>query len=97
MRYLAGLLLLLANVCALASPSGVVISQFQIRGPAGGNDEFIEIQNRGTANVAIGGWTLRSCASGSGYLTTRETVAAGVVLRPGQYYLFAKNASSGGY
>lgn len=96
MRYLACLLLLLANVCAFASPSGVVISQFQIRGPAGGNDEFIEIQNQGLVNVPIGGWKLRGCVSTSGVLGDRATVPGGVVLRPGQYYLFV-NTASGGY
>jgi|GEM_PF-484068 len=78
------------------SSSGVVISQFAVRGPAGGNDEFVEINNAGAASVAIGGWTLQGCANGSpGTASVRATVPAGTVLLPGRYYLFANTAASG--
>ena len=82
---------------AFASPSGVVISGFQVRGPAGGNDEYIELQNRSSVNVDISGWTVGGCAQGSpGNLSTRATVGANIILAPGQYYLFT-NSASGGY
>jgi hypothetical protein len=86
----------LLPVAAVASTSGVVISEFRTRGPVGGNDEFIELRNAGTAAVDISGWLLQGCASGSpGNPSTRATVVAGVVLGPGQSYLFANNAAAG--
>ena len=77
--------------------SGVVISQFSVRGPAGGNDEFVELFNTTSAPIAIGGWTLQGCANGSpGNASIRATVPAGTTLAAGQYYLFA-NIGSAGY
>ena len=88
---------LLLAPSAFASPSGVVISGFQVRGPAGGNDEYIEIRNTGAGNVDISGWRLQGCAAASpGNASNRATVSAEVVLAPGQYYLFT-NSASGGY
>ncbi|WP_293373534.1 lamin tail domain-containing protein [Nevskia sp.] len=76
--------------------SGVVISQFAVRGPAGGNDEFVEIFNTSSAPIAIGGWTLQGCANGTpGNPSVRTTVPAGTVLLAGQYYLFANTAAAG--
>ena len=49
----------LAAPAAQADPSTtIVISKIMTRGPAGGNDEFIELKNKSTASVAIGGWQL---------------------------------------
>jgi len=81
---------------AFASPSGVVISGFQVRGPAGGNDEYIELRNTSAGAVDISGWKLQGCGSASpGTAGTRATVAAGVTLTAGQYYLFTNNGSAG--
>src|SRR4029077_16302877 len=89
-------LLSIAALPALASPSGVVISGFQVRGPAGGNDEYIELRNTSGGNVDISGWKLQGCGSASpGTAGTRATVAAGVTLTAGQYYLFTNNGSAG--
>ena len=83
---------------AAASTSGVVISEFRARGPLGGNDEFVELRNAGAAPVDISGWLLQGCASGTpGAASTRATVSPGVVLAPGQSYLFANNNAIGGY
>jgi len=77
--------------------SGVVISQFAVRGPAGGNDEFVELFNAGASPVAIGGWTLQGCANGTpGNASIRATVPAGVTLAAGQFYLLA-NPTAPGY
>jgi endonuclease/exonuclease/phosphatase family metal-dependent hydrolase len=93
---LAGFTLGLGAAPADASASGVVISEFRTRGPVGGNDEFIELRNAGPAPVDISGWLLQGCASGSpGNASTRATVDDGVVLAPGQSYLFANTASAG--
>jgi predicted extracellular nuclease len=99
-RLVLGLVLLLATVAgaapAVASTSGVVISEFRTRGPVGGNDEFIELRNAGTVPVNISGWLLQGCASGTpGAASTRATVNAGVTLSPGQSYLFANTTSPG--
>ena len=81
---------------SFASPSGVVISGFQTRGPAGGNDEYIELRNTGASNVDISGWLVQGCASGTpGNASTRATVGANIILTPGQYYLFTNNGSAG--
>ena len=75
---------------------GVVISQFAVRGPAGGNDEFVEIFNSGSSPVAIGGWTLQGCANGTpGNPAVRATVPGGTSLAAGQFYLFANTAAAG--
>jgi len=95
----AGSLLIVAGllpVAAVASTSGVVISEFRTRGPAGGNDEYVELRNAGPAPVDISGWLLQGCASGTpGIASNRATVAAGVVLGPGQSYLFANTTAPG--
>ncbi|HEX5603691.1 MAG TPA: lamin tail domain-containing protein, partial [Pyrinomonadaceae bacterium] len=42
-----------------AISSNIVISEFRVRGPAGGNDEFVELYTLSGAPVAIGGWAVR--------------------------------------
>lgn len=83
---------------ALASASGVVISEFRFRGPTGGNDEFVELLNTSSTAVAIGGWKLKGCVSSSGNIdtTVRTTVPAGVVLQPGEHYLFTNSQGYSG-
>ena len=78
-----------------ASPSGVVISEFRARGPAGGNDEFVELFNAGATPVNVGGWQLLGCVAGTGALGARATIANGVSLAPGAHYLFTNSAASG--
>ena len=79
-----------------APPDGVVISEFRVRGPVGGNDEFVELRNTSAAPVEISGWRLEGCQQGSpGTPSTRATVGADVFLPAGGSYLFANNASSG--
>jgi predicted extracellular nuclease len=79
-----------------ATPNGLVISEFRFRGPAGGNDEFIELLNTSEGNIDISGYALQGCASASGAPSTRATVPSGVVLEPDQHYLFT-NSAAGGY
>ena len=90
-----------APAAALASPSGVVISGFQVRGPLGGNDEYVEIRNTSANPVDISGWKLQGCTAGTaaapGAPSTRATVGAGIVLSAGQYFLFTNNTASTGY
>ncbi len=88
--------LLFSLAPALASPNGVVISELRTRGPAGGNDEFVELFNTSTNDVDISGYRLQGCATSGGAASNRTTVPAGTVLEPGDHYLFT-NSASGGY
>jgi uncharacterized repeat protein (TIGR01451 family) len=72
----------------------VVISEFRVRGPNGGNDEFVEIYNLSSSAVNIGGWKMKG-SNNSGTTSTRATVAAGVTLNPGCHFLFTNTAASG--
>ncbi len=81
---------------AFASPSGVVISAFQVRGTAGASDEFVELRNTGATPVSISGWKLQGCANGSpGNASDRATIPASVTLQAGQYYLLANSGYAG--
>jgi hypothetical protein len=81
---------------ALASASGVVISEFRFRGPAGGNDEFVELFNTASDPVDVSGWRLQGCSSTTGVASARATIPANVTLASGEHYLFA-NTAAGGY
>src|SRR5436190_9671175 len=86
---------LLVPAAAASASTDIVISEFRARGPAGGNDEYVEIRNKSAAPVAIGGLQLQGCASGTGTIGNRATVPAGVTLAAGQAYLFVNNAAGG--
>jgi hypothetical protein len=75
--------------------STVVISEFRVRGPNGGSDEFVELFNLSSSPVDISGWKLRG-SNAAGTIGTRATVPAGVVLDPGCHYLFTNSSTSGG-
>ena len=89
-----GYLNFLPSVRAVSST--VVISEFRTRGPAGANDEFIEIYNLSSSAVNISGWKIKG-SNGSGTVSTRATVENDVVLGPGCHYLLINDNSSGGY
>jgi len=72
----------------------VVISEFRVRGPNGGSDEFVELYNPTALPVDISGWKLRGSNS-SGSVSVRATVTSRV-LPPGGFFLFT-NAATGGY
>jgi P pilus assembly chaperone PapD len=74
--------------------SNVVISEFRFRGPTGGNDEFIELYNPTTSPIDISGWLIRGSNNG-GTVSTRATISAPIILRPGQYYLVANTGYTG--
>ena len=65
-----------------APPGEIVISEFRTRGPAGGNDEFVELRNRSAGRVEISGWRLQGCAAGTpGVPSNRVTVNSDVFLQ----------------
>jgi hypothetical protein len=101
-RWKAALLVAVALATVLASSqdpravsSDVVISEFRVRGPNGGNDEFVELYNASAAAVNIGGWKINGSNSG-GATSTRATVLAGTVLSPGCHFLVTNSGTSGG-
>ncbi len=92
---LGALLALAGSAHAFAASTTVVVSEFRVRGPVGGSDEFVELYNKSASPVAIGGWKLRG-SNASGTISTRATVPAGRILGPGCHYLFTNSSTSGG-
>ena len=90
---LAVLAALLSAAPAAAQSTTIVISEYRTRGPAGGNDEFIELRNRSAAPVDIGGYRVNG-SNASGTVSTRATIPAGVTLGAGCAYLLANSAGS---
>jgi len=70
------------------------ITQFRVRGPAGGNDEFVELQNTGTAPLDVSGYKLNA-SNATGTTGTRSTLPAGTTIAPGCFLLLANSAASG--
>ncbi len=70
------------------------ITQFRARGPAGGNDEFVEVQNTGTAALDLSGYKLNA-SNASGTTGTRFTFPTGTAVAPGCFLLLANKAASG--
>lgn len=80
---------------AAAVSSTVVISEFRTRGPAGANDEFIELFNLSLSTVDIGGWVIKGSNS-DGTVTTKAIISNGVTLNPGCHFLLT-NSNTNGY
>jgi uncharacterized protein len=80
---------------ALAGSSTVVISEFRVRGPNGGSDEFVELYNLSGSPVDISGWKLQG-SNNAGTVSTRATVPSGKIIGSGCHYLFTNSSTSGG-
>ena len=93
-------LCLLAALCApltvslRAVSTTIVISEFRTRGPAGGNDEFVEIHNVSSSPIDISGWKIRA-SNAAGTVGTRVTINAGTTLGPGCFFLAVNNVAGG--
>ena len=92
-----GLWLALAGVASTfaAQATDLTLNQFRVRGPAGGNDEFVELFNAGAAPLDLSGYKLNA-SNASGTTGTRLTFPAGTTIRPGCFLLLT-NSASGGY
>ncbi len=95
--------LLLSALVPLVAPARVgavsddiVISEFRVRGPIGGNDEFVELFNASTSAVDVGGWMLRG-SNASGTTGVRATIPAGTTIGPGCYLLLTNATPDTGY
>ena len=73
--------------------SGIVISEYRLRGPNGTNDEFIELFNGGVADVDVSSWTLRS-STGTGAISGLTTLPANTRIRRGCFYIIANTAAA---
>lgn len=89
----AALVGVFASVAAQAAD--LSISQFRVRGPAGGNDEFVELFNAGSTAIDLSGYKLNA-SNVSGTTGTRLTFASGASIAPGCHVLLT-NSASGGY
>jgi predicted extracellular nuclease len=78
-----------------AQAADLSISQFRVRGPAGGNDEFVELFNGGSKSLDLSGYKLNA-SNASGTTGTRLTLPAGTSV-PAGCYLLLTNGASGGY
>ncbi|HXI28362.1 MAG TPA: choice-of-anchor D domain-containing protein [Vicinamibacterales bacterium] len=74
--------------------TAIVISEFRFRGPAGGNDEFIEILNTTDAAIDISGYTIHG-SNNAGTNSTRATVPANITLPAHAHYLFVNTGAAG--
>jgi len=88
-----------ANTCPPPpAPSNSVIVVSQLYGGGGNSgatyqNDYVELYNRGTATVDIGGWSLQyASATGSGWDFGKQPL--GGTIAPGQYYLIS--LASGG-
>ncbi|MEK6281204.1 MAG: DNA/RNA non-specific endonuclease [Acidobacteriota bacterium] len=73
----------------------VVISEFRVRGPSGGNDEFIELYNLTNNPINIGGWKING-SNNAGTASTRVTINAGTII-PARGHFLATNSGASGY
>ncbi|MBN2118052.1 MAG: lamin tail domain-containing protein [Anaerolineales bacterium] len=73
----------------------VVISEFRVRGPNGGNDEFIELYNPTASAIDIGGLEIWA-TDNSGSSNRKVIIPASTTLNSGQHYLITNTNASGG-
>jgi hypothetical protein len=77
-------------VICLASVGHIVISQIQIEGPGGANDEFIELYNPTENEIDLTGWSLKKETSGgTESVLVKDSDFFGKILSKG-YFLIAK-------
>ena len=81
------------DICSL---NRVIISEFRVRGPNGGNDEFIELLNASGQSVNISGWKVQG-SNNIGSFSTRTTIFSGITLLPYQRYLIVNNNAINSY
>ena len=82
----------LTGTGSIATP--ILISELRFRGPAGGNDEFVEIYNNTDAPIDISGYTLHG-SNNAGTNSTRATVPLNTILPARAHYLFVNTGAAG--
>ncbi len=86
-------LVVLLLLFAVPASAQLVISEFRVRGPAGANDEFVEIMNNSAASHTVaGGGTGYALAASNG--VARCVIPNGTVLPPRGRYLCVNSVAS---
>lgn len=70
------------------------IDQFRVRGPSGGNDEFVQLTNTASTALDASGYTFNG-SNASGTTSVRATLPDGTVIQPGCHLLLTNGASNG--
>jgi hypothetical protein len=86
-------------VTATDVPSGVVISQLYVNGGVSGGtyaNDFVELHNRGSVAVAIGGWSVQYTSPTGTTWNSRVNIPSGAMLNPGAYYLVMVGGNGAG-
>jgi len=85
-----------SNHCTCPPNNGVLLlSELRSRGPAMGNDDFIELYNPGTVSVTLtSAWIIQARSSAAGSYTTRFT-GSNQIVGPGRHFLVGGTAYSG--
>jgi uncharacterized protein len=93
-RRAMGMALCLFAAALPALAADLTISNFRVRGPSGGNDEFVELHNGSGSPINVGGYALLA-SNATGTTGTRATLPGGTSIAPGCYLLLTNGASSG--
>ena len=94
LRCAMGIALCLAAAAIPALAADLTISDFRVRGPSGGNDEFVELHNGSASPLDLSGYQLFG-SNDSGTTGIRSTLPAGSTIAPGCFLLLVNGASSG--
>jgi DNA/RNA endonuclease G (NUC1) len=79
--------------------TGIVISQVYGGGGNAGapfNADFIELFNRSSSPVSVGGWRVHYGSSAGTTWTNTTNIPAGAVIQPGRYYLISLSGGATG-
>jgi len=87
---------LVAAAPAFTAASNIVISEIQVAGDGGANDEFVELYNPTAAPIDISGWSLQYLGGGASTFNKRNfTTAANTVIPANGFYLVVGSAYNG--
>ena len=90
----------LAATTAAAAPAGLVISEFRFGGPAGGEDEYVELMNKTAASLTVnaadgsGGWAVAALMPSGANASVLYVIPNGTNIAPGAHLLVAGGAYS---
>ena len=81
--------------CPAVGVGTLLLSELRLRGPAGGNDEFVELYNAANVAVALTNqWRIKTRSDAAGSYTTRF-IGSGQVVLPHSHFLIVGSAYAG--